>query len=313
MRVRHSPQIDVVVVSYNSRKELRGCVLPFVDASTLNVIVVDNASPDASLEAIQGLPVTAIQLDHNLGFAHGCNVGWRAGHAPYVLFLNPDATIEANSAEWLARVLDEDLSVGAVAPKIVENDGTLDFSQRRFPRTRSTFAQALFLHRVFPRATWADEVIRDEAEYERAGVTDWVSGACILVRRLLLEQLRGFDEGFFMYCEDKDLCRRIGDLGYEIRFEPAAIAIHEGGASRDRNSLLPVLAASRLRYAAKHHGKAVALAERAGIALGALTHVAVGRGGIRARKGYLESLIVAVSRTGSSVDGQFGRVGVSEP
>jgi N-acetylglucosaminyl-diphospho-decaprenol L-rhamnosyltransferase len=287
--------VDVVVVSYNSRNELRGCVEPLVGLDGVQVIVVDNASGDGSLEAVADLPVERIALERNGGFGHGCNVGWRAGRGRSVLFLNPDARIDGDSLERLVGELEE-ANAGAAAPRITHTDGSLDYSQRRFPRLRSTYARALFLHRLFPTAPWTDELVRDPATYAESGSPDWVSGACILVRRSVLEKLGGFDEGFFMYCEDIDLGRRIWDAGYELRYEPSATVVHEGGASAPRASLLPVLAASRLRYAKKHRSAPAALLERAGIALEALTHVVVSRGGRATRAGHGRALILALTR-----------------
>jgi N-acetylglucosaminyl-diphospho-decaprenol L-rhamnosyltransferase len=292
--------IDIVVVSYNSRDRLRACVAPLLETPEVNVIVVDNASPDKSLDAVRDLPVQAIQLGANGGFAHGVNAGWRAGSAPFVLLLNPDARIDVGSLETLVRVLEEDPRIGAVAPRILDDEGSLDYSLRRFPRLRSTYARALFLHRLFPTASWTDELIRDHAVYGRRGTPDWVSGACILLRRNALVELDGLDEGFFMYSEDIDLCRRLRTAGYELLYEPAAVVEHEGGASAPRAELLPVLAASRLRYAAKHRSPAGALLERVGVALEAATHVAVSRGGRRARAGHARALRLAVTRPAES-------------
>jgi GT2 family glycosyltransferase len=148
-------------------------------------------------------------------------------------------------------------------------DGSLDFSLRRFPRLRSGFAQAVFLHRLAPGAAWADEVIRDPSEYEHPHAVEWASGACLAVRRSVLERLGGLDERFFLYSEDVDLCFRIGQTGHEVRFEPRAAAVHEGGASAPLARVLPVLAASRIRYATKHHGWATTALRRASVALGA--------------------------------------------
>jgi N-acetylglucosaminyl-diphospho-decaprenol L-rhamnosyltransferase len=281
--------VDVVVVSYNSRRKLRRCVDPLLEAGDIRVIVADNASADGSLEAVAGLPVTALALPANGGFAHGCNAGIAAGDAPYVLLLNPDAEIQPDAVRRLAEVLGADERLGAAAPRIEAEDGSLEFSQRRFPRLRSTYAQALFLHRVFPRARWVDELERDLAAYDLPGSPEWVSGACVLLRRTALEAIGGLDDGFFMYCEDIDLCRRLRDAGYELRFVPDAVVTHEGGASAPRASLLPVLAASRVRYARKHRGRVGALLERGGVALGALTHALVSRGGRAARAGHLRA------------------------
>jgi GT2 family glycosyltransferase len=216
------------------------------------------------------------------------------------LFLNPDATMDETALDALVATLDRTPKAGAVAPRILDSDGTLDYSARRFPRLRSTYAQALFVHRLFPTATWTDEVIRDDASYERPSSPDWVSGACILVRRSLLEELDGLDDAFFMYCEDIDLCRRIRNAGYDVLLEPAAEIVHEGGASAPRASLLPVLAASRLRYAAKHRGKPTAILERLGIALGSFTHLLVSRGGYAMRAGHGRALRLAVFSSAKS-------------
>jgi N-acetylglucosaminyl-diphospho-decaprenol L-rhamnosyltransferase len=295
MRSLSGSAVDVVVVSYNSRDRLRNCVEPLVSEPNVTAIVVDNASRDNSLDAVHDLPVNAVQLDNNGGFAHGCNAGWRRGTAPYVLFLNPDARMDRDALRSLVHVL-EDPSVGAVGPRIRESDGSLELSQRRFPRLRSTYAHALFLNHVFPQARWASELVRDHAAYDEVASPEWISGACMLVRRSVLELVGGWDEGFFMYCEDKDLCRRIRNVGFDIRYEPGAVVQHEGGASRARASLMPVLAKSRVRYARKHSSRPVAELERAGIALTALTHAVVARGGAATRRGHAASLRVALGR-----------------
>jgi N-acetylglucosaminyl-diphospho-decaprenol L-rhamnosyltransferase len=290
-----NPAVDVVVVSYNSREQLRGCVQPLASVPGVAVVVVDNASQDGSAAALADLPVRVIPLEHNGGFAHGCNVGWRAGNSKYVLFLNPDARLDAESLARLAEVLDRSESVGIVGPRIMARDGALDFSQRCFPRLRSTFAHALFLNRAFPRAQWASELVREPTAYERAGSPEWISGACMLVRRSLLERLGGWDEEFFLYCEDKDLCFAARAAGYDIRFDPSATAVHQGGASSD-STLMPVLAASRIRYAQKHRGRTVAWLERVGVGLTALTHIVVTRGGMTVRSGHAASLRAVASR-----------------
>jgi N-acetylglucosaminyl-diphospho-decaprenol L-rhamnosyltransferase len=290
---RAVPAVDVVIVSYNSSAHLRACVEPLVHEDDVRVIVVDNASSDESLATVEDLGVLGVALPDNRGFAHGCNEGWTRGNAPFVLLLNPDAHTNPAALHRLLRVLEEDERVGAAAPRILDPDGALDYSQRRFPRLVSTYAQAVFLHRLFPAAEWTDEVVRDPAAYARRGSPDWVSGACLLVRRSALEELGGLDAGFFMYGEDIDLCRRLRDAGYDIVFEPDAVVIHEGGASALRPALLPVLAASRIRYAQKHAGRAAGLLERVGVGLGALTHIVISRGGAAARAGHARSLRLA--------------------
>lgn len=284
-----------MIVAYNSRDDLRGAVEPLLESPDLHIVVVDNASPDRSLEAVVDLDVTTLALDRNGGFAHGCNHGWRLGRAPFVLFLNPDARIEPAAVAILRSVLERNERVGIVAPRVENADGSLAYSQRRFPRLRSTFARAFFLHRLFPRAGWTDELVRDPAAYTLRRPVDWVSGACLLVRRSALERVGGWDEGFFHYGEDIDLCRRAAQAGFEVWFEPAASVRHDGGASGARSALLPRLAESQLRYARKHGGRVFFSMQRFGLALGVVTHVIAGRGGSAVRAGRLGALKVLLT------------------
>lgn len=290
--------VDVVVVSYNSSGTLRRCVEGLAPRDGVTVFVVDNMSSDGTLASIDDLPVVQLPQQRNGGFAFGCNAGWRVGSSPYVLLLNPDAVIDTASLEALVDVLDRNPSTGMAVPRIVNDDGTLEYSQRRFPRLVSTFSQAFFAHRLFPQASWTDELVRDAEAYETETSPPWASGACMLLRRSVLVDLDGLDEGFFLYGEDVDLCRRVRQAGWDIRYDPRATCGHVGGASAPRPGLLPVLAASRIRYAQKHRSRAVALLERAGVALSALTHVIAARGGLPVRTGHARSLVVALTPTG---------------
>jgi GT2 family glycosyltransferase len=288
--------VDVVVVAYNSREHLRGCVARLSDVRGVHVLVVDNACPQRSFEVVEDLPgVRVIHMPANGGFSYGCNAGWRAGSSEYVLFLNPDAVVGVEDVEQLAHALDVDRGVGLVGPRTLDEDGSLNFTIRRFPSLVSTYAQALFLHRIAPRAGWVDEVVRDPQAYERSARVDWLSGSCLLVRRSALEAVGGLDEAFFFYSEDIDLCRRIQrDAGLAVAYCPGATCVHAGGRSRPRAQLLPMLAASRLRYARRHRGRVGSFLERFGIGLGESVRTIFGRGGSDYRLGHRQALGVIV-------------------
>jgi N-acetylglucosaminyl-diphospho-decaprenol L-rhamnosyltransferase len=295
VRLADTADVDAVLVSYRSGNELPACVEPLLEAGA-HVTVVDNASGDGSLDAVSGLPVDAVQLDDNRGFAHGCNVGWRRGTAPYVLFLNPDARLDVSALRQLVHTIDSNDGIGVTAPLIVGEDGALHHSLRRFARLRSTYARAFFVHRLLPNAEWTDELVHDRDAYEHPGSPEWVSGACMLVRRTALEHVGGWDERFFLYREDMDLCRRIRAAGWDVRFEPGARCMHVGGASAPRTALYPVLAESRVRYARKHARRPAQALERVGVGLEALTHSLVGRGGPPARAGHARAFLRVASR-----------------
>jgi N-acetylglucosaminyl-diphospho-decaprenol L-rhamnosyltransferase len=282
-------RVDVVVVSYNSRDTLRDCVAPLAEVDGVDVTIVDNGSADRSLETIADLRVRAIESGRNGGFGFGCNLGMASGSAPYVLFLNPDAQLEP-------AVLDAEPDVAIVGPRVLDDDGRLFPSQRRYQRAGSTWAQAFFLHRPLWRAAWANEIIRQDCAYERPAYPEWLSGACMLARRDVVEDLRGFDEGFFLYCEDMDLCARVRAAGHRIRYEPGATVRHKGGHSAPRASLYAILARSRMRFASLHAGRARARLQYLGLAVGALTHVAASIGRPARARGHAEALLAILGR-----------------
>jgi N-acetylglucosaminyl-diphospho-decaprenol L-rhamnosyltransferase len=295
----HAAEIDAVVVSYNSRSTLRGCLEPLAALEAVRPVVVDNASPEDPLDVVAGLAVETVRAPRNGGFSYGCNLGAARGAAPYILFLNPDARIDEAGVGALRRALEADPTAGIAAPRILDGDGRVLPTRRRFPGPLSTAAQALFLQRLLPRAQWTDELIRDPASYEVPGPADWVSGACMMIRRSAFEAIGGWDEGFFLYCEDTDICKRMADVGLRTLFEPSAVAWHEEGSSAPRSALLAVHARSRVRYARKHLRPARAALDAAAVALGAATHAIVNLGRLPVARGHARALgAVLTSREG---------------
>lgn len=246
------PLVDIVVVAYNSSPFLRGCVEPLVRDPDLYVVVVDNASSDGGLSTVADLRAKLIAAPRNLGFSGGCNVGWRNGKAPFVMFLNPDATIDPGGVR---RLVDEfkDEGVGVVAPKILDRDGKIEHSQHRFPTLTSTLLHAVFLDRLAGRPGWGQDDVTDPEVYERLGSPDWVGGACVVFRRETLDRLDGFDERFFMYAEDMDICWRLRKLGLQVRYLPEVEVRHQGGASAPAPRRNALQMQSRVLYAHKHY------------------------------------------------------------
>jgi N-acetylglucosaminyl-diphospho-decaprenol L-rhamnosyltransferase len=290
-------QIDAVVVSYCSRATLRECVEPLVPIPGVRVTVVDNDSPDDSAAAIADLPVEVIRSGHNGGFGFGCNRGLAAGSNPLVLFLNPDAQIEAAELSRLVDVLEAEPDVALVGPRLLNDTGELIPTIRRLQRPSSVWAEALYLHRILPGwVHWAHEIDTRAASHEQVAYPEWVSGACMLARRDALEAIGGFDEGFFLYCEDMDLCARLRAAGGRIRYEPSATVRHRGGHSAPYNSLRAVLTRSRIRYARRHGGRVSEALVRTGVTAHALTHVLGSAGRPAHRRGHQAALQASFER-----------------
>jgi GT2 family glycosyltransferase len=281
--------VHAVIVSYRSADTLRGCVEPLTTMPGVAVTVVDNDSPDNSVETIEDLGVDIVRSPRNGGFSYGCNLGAARARAPFLLFLNPDARIELDDLQALIAALEDDPKAGLVGPKVFEG-GELAYSIRRFPRNRSTFAQALFLHRLWPLAEWSDELVRDDGAYAQGGPVDWLSGACMLIRRDLFESLGGFDERFFLYCEDMDLCRRVWNSRHSVRYVSSAMVDHVGGASSGAGETQPILARSRVLYVRKHYPPISARVHAFGVALGEATHAVTAIQRPRSRRGHLAAV-----------------------
>jgi len=241
----------VVVVAYRSGAHLRQCVEPLCAHAGISVCVVDNACPDDSPAAVADLPLLTVAMGRNAGFGSGCNAGARLGSAPAVLFLNPDARIGPDAALELAARLRDDPSLGAVGPAIVGDDGSVHISARRVPRLRSAFGEALFLHRLLPWTQWTTEFVRRPV----AGEVEWLSGAALCVRRASLEEIGGFDERFFLYSEDTDLCARLRQAGRRVVYDPDVSAKHAGGHSAPAPAQERRKLAARLLYAHLHESR----------------------------------------------------------
>ena len=287
-------RLDVVVVAYRSAAHLRACVAPLCGDDRISVFVVDNLCPESSPATVADLPLTVVETGRNAGFGAGCNAGARCGSAPAILFLNPDAQLAPEAALALAESLRLDPTLAAVGPRIVGEDGAVHRSARREPRLRSAFAEAMLVHRLVPRAQWATELIRDPVH---GAEVEWLSGAALCVDRSAFEAIGGFDERFFLYSEDTDICVRLRDAGYRVRFDPAVTAVHAGGqsapAARQERSKI----AARLLYASIHESARRSAWFRAAYAL----HEAVRLppAALRSRehlRGRLEALAVVLSR-----------------
>jgi N-acetylglucosaminyl-diphospho-decaprenol L-rhamnosyltransferase len=201
-------------------------------ASVEKVVVVDNGSSDGSIARLvaDDPGVTLVDAGTNLGYGGGVNRGLAASVADHVLVLNADVVVEPGAVKALSITLDDDERIGIVGPRIDEVDGTRNPSVRTFPRLGDAVGHA-FVGLVTTDNRFSRRYLMTDDVDERARDVDWVSGACFLARRAALDAIAGFDEAFFMYLEDVDLCWRTSRAGWRVRYEPAARVTHVGGVS----------------------------------------------------------------------------------
>lgn len=222
------------------------------------VIIVDNASEDRSADAIAEYAekVTIIHNEHNVGFAAACNQGAKKSVADYLLFLNPDTRLIDLSLDAALAFLEdkENQWVGVLGPKLVDDDGHTQRSCARLPTVGRLVAQGAGVDRIltdhFLSCAMSDWDHMDTRE------VDQVMGACLIVRRTIFESLGGFDERFFVYYDDVDLCARVKKLGYKIVHFAESRVYHFGGGTTSsvKGMRLFYLLRSRLLYAGKYFG-----------------------------------------------------------
>lgn len=222
-------RVDVVIVHYNTAAMLRSCleaVSAIGDGLLGRVVVVDNGSADPAVEQIKvAFPdVELICNRRNLGFAAACNKGIAAAESSYCLLLNPDAQIDERALKILLDRMTAHADAGVVAPRLINPDGSLQWSCRRYPTVPALLARGARLGALMKGPL--DNYLMRDWDHGEVRTVDWVTGACLLLRRAALDEVGPLDERFFLYCEDIDLCRRMQLAGWKVYYEPAAIVAH---------------------------------------------------------------------------------------
>jgi N-acetylglucosaminyl-diphospho-decaprenol L-rhamnosyltransferase len=258
--------VSVVVVSHESRELLARCLAALAaDAgrlATAETIVVDQASRDgtAAWLAAEHPDVRVVALSENVGFGAGNNRGAEVAQGRWLLLLNSDAFVRPGAIDELVRFAEARPEIGAAGPRLLWPDGRLQRSCRRFPTVFRLATEFLYLRKLAPRSRLLNGFYCGEFEHDEPRRVDWVTGACLLVRRDLYERLGGFDEAFFLYSEEVDLLYRAAASGAETWYDPAAEVVHVWGGTAGRASALTLeeQARSHVRYLCKHASEATA-------------------------------------------------------
>ena len=253
------PQVAVVIVSYNTRKLLLECLGSVVEAAQdadIELVVVDNASDDGSYEAVRDAypQVIAIRNPTNLGFGAACNQGIASTSAPHILLLNSDARLTGQAFQSLCNCLKKNERCGAAGCRLISESGVEVTNTRNFLTP---------LNQAFETAGIRFRSRRLRRSYEPSldpnlvdCSVDWIDGACLMLRREALDEIGLFDEQFFMYSEDEDLCFRLEGRGWLVCYCGAGTVVHHGAASseRDKLDMLRQFYLSQMLFLSKHRG-----------------------------------------------------------
>jgi len=274
-----APEISVIVVSFGGTDLLRRCLasIPRRTASGIvQVIVVDNASPDGTPDMVQREypDVRLIRSALNAGFAAGNNRGLQASSGRFVMLLNPDAQLVPGCLETCMDRLARQDGDAVVVPRLLNPDGSLQFSLRNFPTVTTAVFEALLLHRLLPRMTPGfAEMIVDSAFYEDEHEIDWASGAALVTTAEVFRRVGPLDERYFLYSEETDWFLGVARAGLTAVYLPEATVIHRSSEGRNPR-LMREAVRSRLLYAHKNLSPLSAAAIRAIMALGIAVRLA---------------------------------------
>ena len=223
------PTIGIAIVSHNTARLLRRCLRSVVPEAPGPVLVVDNCSTDGSVELVQReFPRVRIRTESdNRGYGAAANLAVSELGTNYVLLLNADTEINPGTAERLVAYLEQHPSVAVAGPRVVTSRGTYEPSVYRFPTPLPLLVAESGIRRLFGLGR------RDEW---RARPADWLLGAALAIRRAAFDEVGGFDEAYFLYQEEVDLCFRLQAAGWEVHYAPVATVVHVGGASTSQQA-----------------------------------------------------------------------------
>ena len=271
-----TPSISIVSVTYNSRNDVARVVDSLLNTNAQDryeVVFVDNASADGTPGYLRAtLPAATVVERTNDGLSAGINAGVRASHGDYVLLLNPDVRFDSDVAAPLAAYLQSHDDVGIVAPKMLNDDGTLQLSCRAFPsHATALFNRYSLLTRILPRNRFSRRYLMSDFDHTVERDVDWVSGAAMMFSRAAFERVGGWDAGFFLFSEDVDFCKRMHDAGLRVVYYPDVHIEHQIGISKSRR---PRIIIERHRSAWRYYRKH----KRTNVVVDAITY-----GGLTAR------------------------------
>ncbi len=235
--------VAVVVVNHNTRDDLRECLVSLRDAGADEVVVVDSGSSDGSLAMVEvefpavrplGLP--------NVGFGKAANAGVALTSAAAVVVANADTRFPPSAVRAMGEDLAAHPDVGALGPMVRFPDGRVQMSARSFPSLRQAVGHAVF-GLWWPANPWTRAYRLTDWDHASERDVDWVSGCCVALRREAFDDVGGFDPAYFMFVEDVDLCFRLKEAGWRVRFAPVAEVVHAIGGS---------VSGKRFRMAVEH-------------------------------------------------------------
>jgi hypothetical protein len=253
---------------------LRACINSILadDPGGMEVIVVDNASSDESPQMVRDeFPaVQVIANTENYGFGKACNQGMKVARGEFVVLINPDSEVRKGAFTALLEYGRANPDIGIFGLKVLNCDGSLQYSCRHFPTLQAGIFRNTILGHFFPQNTYLTDYLMTTWDHGEPRDVDWVSGCAMVLRREFIDRVGGFDERFFMYCEDVDLGYRAHENGWRVTYFPYAVVVHARAKSSDKNANPMIIEFHKSMYYffKKHYLKNTSLFVRAIVPIG---------------------------------------------
>lgn len=253
--------LSIIIVSWNVAELLKACLQSIAQSPlreyTLEIIVVDSASTDNSVQMVreQFPQVKLLPQTENLGFSRCNNIGLQVATGRYIFLLNPDTEIVGDALAKMVAYMDANPTVGILGPHTLNTDSTTQSSRRRFPTLALGFVESTWLQQFAPKSMLDHYYATDMADNAISEV-DWVQGSALLARREVYAQIGGLDEGYVMYSEEMDWCKRAKVAGWRVVYFGQANIVHHGGKSSEQVTARKHIhfQESKLHYFRKFHG-----------------------------------------------------------
>ena len=253
--------ISIIIVTYNSESEIVDCInslLHQVNDINGEIVIIDNNSNDNTISLIKEIEnILIIRNNENHGYTIANNQGIKKAKGDYILLLNPDTVIPNGSIINLLNEIKDNKNIGAIAPQLRFPDGIIQNSCRRFPRRRDILYESIGLSKIFKNSKEFNYWKMGDFDHKKTCLVDQPAGASLLIPKKIINEIGLLDERFPMFFSDVDICKRIWDAGYAVRFTTNSYITHQGGASISRKRIKMILSShlSFLKYFNKYNTK----------------------------------------------------------
>ena len=255
--------LSCIIVNYQNSGSLKGCldsIYQTIQEIDFEVIIIDNSKENLELQTLKGNypKIQIICNPTNVGFSKANNQAAKIAQGKFLFILNPDNILKEQAINSMFRHIRSNMEIGALGPKVLNPDGSLQYSCRRYPTLwTSLFNRYSIFSRLFPKNRFTSRYLMLDFDHNETLSVDWLSGCCLMIPKSVFEEVNGFDENYFLFNEDIDLCRMLNQSGKKVIYFPEAKVIHKVSTSNSKTTSMVIIQRhlGMMYYFKKHHSK----------------------------------------------------------